>query len=109
MLCCAEPVEYALASALHSSMMAVIARDVEGLDGWGPWCKALKEPLLPLLWPALLSQLLQVDPLFDALYGDNRADIVAQLDAAEWASLSPEVRLQLLCAHSERRPQRRPG
>ncbi|KAL1503712.1 hypothetical protein AB1Y20_012185 [Prymnesium parvum] len=96
-IACTDAVDYALISSLHSSMMKAIARDVDGLDGWGPWTKALREPLLPLLWPALLSQLLEVDPFFEELYDTcNRDEIVEALNTTEWPALRPELRLQLL-------------
>jgi hypothetical protein len=96
MLCCSCPLDYSLASNLHASMMLVIARDVEGLDGWGPWAKALKEPLLPLLWPDLLAQLLRTDTLFETVYGEGRDELCDALEVSEWAHLTPDARTRLL-------------
>lgn len=94
---CTDAVDYALISTVHFSMMKAISRDVEGLEGWGPWARALKEPLITLIWPALLSQLLQVDPFFEQMYDQrSRDEIVDALNTSEWSALRPELRLQLL-------------
>ena len=77
-------------------MMQVIARDYEGLEGWGPWTKALKEPLIALSWPALLSQLLDVDPSFEEVYRCGKEEITSALATAEWVALRPALRLKLL-------------
>ena len=70
------------------------------IEGYAPWVKAVDDPLLPLLWPRLLAEIVEIDQsyvVWEETGGEGRHALVTTLRTREAGALTPRQRLDALC------------